>query len=156
MPVSALEEGDGERRQAAIGDRPRDHGAQQFPERRDSGSFPARARGSWRRGFLGHLGTSGMRLRKVRLTAPMTALKAKRTANCHGCGSARARQAAAMRKVMKLARFWTAASRARYLPRNGGRDQRGDPRQPGATGDAAREVEAEQQHQHQREAVARR
>ena len=38
-------------------------------------------------------------------------------ANCQERGSP-ARQAAAMRNVMKLARFWTAASRARYLPRN--------------------------------------
>ena len=50
--------------------------------------------------------------------AMMIALKANRLANCHGRGSP-ARQAPASRKVMKLARFWTAASRARYLPRNG-------------------------------------
>src|SRR5262249_34962241 len=58
-------------------------------------------------------------LRKVRLTAPMTALKANRMANCHGRGSP-ARQAAATRKVRKLAKFWTPASRARDLPRRAG------------------------------------
>src|ERR1039457_4379960 len=63
------------------------------------------------------ISASGMRLRKVRLTAPIVALKANRMANCQLRGWP-ARQAAAMRKVMKLARFWTAASRARYLPRN--------------------------------------
>src|SRR5512133_2243818 len=62
-----------------------------------------------------------MRLRKLRLTAPIVALNPKRIANCHGRGASVApvppRQAAAKRNVTKLARFCTAASRARYLPR---------------------------------------
>src|SRR5258708_7376820 len=65
------------------------------------------------------ISASGMRLRNIRLTAPVTALKAKRMANCHGRGSP-ARQAAAIRKVTKLPEFWTAASRARYFPRKPG------------------------------------
>src|SRR6266702_3149424 len=62
-----------------------------------------------------------MRLRKARLTAPMMALKANRMANCQGrgCGSP-VRQAAAIRKVTKLAEFCTPASLTRYLPRRSG------------------------------------
>ena len=59
-----------------------------------------------------------MRFKKLRLVAPMTALKAKRTANCHGFGSP-ARQNAASRKQTKLARLTHPASRAKYLPRTG-------------------------------------
>src|SRR5262249_29123264 len=50
------------------------------------------------------ISASGMRLRKLRLIAPVTALKANKIANCQGCGSP-ARHAAATRKVTKLARF---------------------------------------------------
>src|SRR5438067_9774442 len=60
--------------------------------------------------------TSGIRLRKNKLAAPMMALKAKRTLNCQACGPL-ARQAAASKKQPKLARFTHPASRARYLPR---------------------------------------
>src|SRR5690348_9562471 len=76
-----------------------------------------------------------MRLRKLRLTAPMIALHPNNTANCHGRGSGSAgppapdvrlvfcteatvRQAPARTNVMKLARFCKAWSRERYLPRN--------------------------------------
>src|SRR3954470_19716652 len=62
-------------------------------------------------------GVSGMRLRKTRLAAPMSALKAKRMENCQACGSV-PRQKAAMTKVMALQKFAHAASRTRYWPRN--------------------------------------
>src|SRR5229473_4778142 len=65
------------------------------------------------------ISASGIRLRKDRLTAPVSALNANRTANRHGGGSP-ARQVAAMRNVVKLPRFWTPASRPRYLPRRAG------------------------------------
>src|SRR5437016_4285341 len=57
-----------------------------------------------------------MRFRKNRLAAPIEALKANSTANCHGRGSS-PRQPAAARKQAKLARFTQPASAARYFPR---------------------------------------
>ena len=50
------------------------------------------------------ISTSGIRFRKLRLTAPMTALKPNNAVNCHG-REGPARQPAARRKVRKLARF---------------------------------------------------
>src|SRR5687767_10849688 len=57
-----------------------------------------------------------MRLRKMRLIDPIAALKANRTANCHGAGVC-PRHRAERIKLMKLARLTQAASRERYFPR---------------------------------------
>src|SRR5437868_3177097 len=62
------------------------------------------------------ISASGMRLRKLKLTAPITALKAKIAANCDERGLP-ARQAAATMNVTKLPEFCTAASRDKYFPR---------------------------------------
>src|SRR5688572_11534707 len=64
-------------------------------------------------------GTSGICFKKTRLIAPITALKVKSTEYCQGCVFP-ASVAAETRNVMKLATFWTAASRTRYLPRDSG------------------------------------
>src|SRR6266516_630927 len=61
-------------------------------------------------------GPSGIRLRNIRLTAPMAPLKAKSAANCQGRGLA-PRHNAEMRKLKQLAEFTRAASRDRYRPR---------------------------------------
>jgi hypothetical protein len=60
--------------------------------------------------------TSGMRFRNFRLIAPITALKAKMRANCHG-REVWPRHAPARRKAAQLATWTHVASRARYLPR---------------------------------------
>src|SRR5688572_21901632 len=61
------------------------------------------------------ISASGIRFKKLKLIAPVTALNANKAANCPGPGLP-ARQAAASKKVKKLARFWTAPSRDKYLP----------------------------------------
>src|SRR5262245_3071619 len=64
-------------------------------------------------------GASGIRFKKMRLTAPIAAEKPKRRANCQPFGRSH-RQTAASRKLTKLARFTNAASRERNLPRRSG------------------------------------
>src|SRR6266542_437099 len=110
------------------GTRAGDWRARPTPDSSEEGNEPGAgctdfpSTGGVRGGFLSgcfscDVGTSGMRFRKTRLTAPMMALKVKSTANCRGrvCP---ARHAAEIKKVTKLATFCTAASRTRYFPRN--------------------------------------
>src|SRR5262245_47367726 len=57
-----------------------------------------------------------MRFKKTRLIEPITALKAKMTANCHGCGAGPSPNAAST-LLAKQETFTNAASRDRYRPR---------------------------------------
>src|SRR5690606_26742842 len=58
----------------------------------------------------------GIRFRKIRLTAPARALKAKRTENCHAAGSFPSSSDAKI-MVTKLPQFTQAASIVRNFPR---------------------------------------